>query len=82
MRIIIAAVLLAAPAVFAADVDPDRWNLADMYPGAAEWKADAAKLESQLRDVAACKGRLGEGAKRFRRARTCTGMHRSGSRDC
>jgi oligoendopeptidase F len=66
MRIAIAAALLAATPTLAAEPDPNRWNLADMYPGIAEWNADAARVEAQIREIGACKGRLGESAKRFK----------------
>jgi oligoendopeptidase F len=50
----------------AAETENDHWNLADIYPSADAWKADSAKLESQLKDFEACKGKLGQTAKRFR----------------
>ena len=44
----------------------DRWNLADLYASADAWNADAAKVESGLPAIAACKGHLGESAKKLR----------------
>jgi oligoendopeptidase F len=44
----------------------DRWNLADIYPDEGAWNADAATLEAQLKQFAACRGKLGASAKRFR----------------
>ncbi len=44
----------------------DRWNLADLYASQAAWDADAAKLESQLPVLAACKGELAKSAARLR----------------
>ena len=42
--------LIAAPISQAlAQVDADRWNLSDLYPSAAAWNADAAKLEAQMK---------------------------------
>ena len=49
-----------------AETTADRWNLAEIYPSVEAWNADAAKLESQLKDFAACKGRMGESAARLR----------------
>lgn len=53
----------AAPAASPAD----RWSLADLYPSADAWKADAAKLEAQAKELIACKGHLGESAVRLKR---------------
>ena len=44
----------------------DRWNLADLYPSAGAWAGDAARLEAQLKEFAACRERLGESARRFK----------------
>ena len=65
------AALFSALAATIASAQPqerpqDRWNLADLYPSAEAWEADAAKLESQLPQVAACKGQLGTSAKKMR----------------
>src|SRR5258708_5070654 len=49
----------------AAERTEDRWNLADIYPGVAAWNDDAAKLELQFKEFAACRGHLGESARRF-----------------
>lgn len=62
------AVTLLAPAALAAPVErpEDRWNLEDVYATPQAWDADSAKLESQLKDYQACKGHLGDSAKRLR----------------
>lgn len=59
---------LCASAVGAAERPEDRWNLADLYPSVKAWADDAARLEAQLKEFAACRGRLGESA---RRLKTC-----------
>jgi len=58
------AIVALAPA--RAESPADRWNLADLYPSVAAWDADAAKLEAQLPDLAACQGHLGDSATRLR----------------
>jgi oligoendopeptidase F len=55
-----------SPAAIAQERPQDRWNLADIYPSVDAWKADAAKVESGLKQLAGCRGKLGESAKRFR----------------
>jgi oligoendopeptidase F len=49
-----------------ADAIDDTWNLADIYPSVEAWNADAAKLDAQNKDLAACKGHLGDSAARFK----------------
>ena len=44
----------------------DRWNLADLYPGIAEWNADAARLDAQLVEFGACREHLGDSVQRFK----------------
>ena len=73
MRIRSAPTVLAASvlaivciAASAAETEQDRWNLADLYPSAAAWATDAAKLRGQIGDFAACKDHLGESAARLR----------------
>lgn len=56
---------LSLPAL-AAERDPDRWNLADLYADQAAWDADAQKVEASLPALAACKGQLGASAARLR----------------
>ena len=58
--------LTAGLGTAAAETTADRWNLGDVYPSTAAWNADAAKLEAQLKEFAACKGALGESAARLR----------------
>ena len=69
LPMISAAMLAVAAALplpgLAAETENDHWNLADLYASADAWKADSAKLESQLKDFEACKGKLGQSAKRF-----------------
>lgn len=62
--IMLSAACMFGPAHAAADAD--RWNLADLYTSQAAWDADAARLESQLPALAACKGKLSESAARLR----------------
>ena len=50
----------------AAETTADRWNLADIYPSVAAWNADAARLDAQIKELAACRGHMGDGATRFR----------------
>jgi oligoendopeptidase F len=50
----------------AAERPEDRWNLADLYPSVAAWNADAALLESKLKEFDACRGHLGDSAQRFK----------------
>jgi len=72
MRFRLACLLpLVLPAAFVggaatAETPADRWNLADLYASQAAWDADAAKLESQLPLLAACKGELAKKAARLR----------------
>ena len=56
---------LALPAA-AQERPQDRWNLADLYADVQAWNADLARAESQLPQLAACRGKLGESARRFR----------------
>src|SRR5882762_5138119 len=58
--------VLWAGAVDAAERPEDRWNLADLYPSVKAWADDAARLEAQLKEFAACRGRLGESARRLK----------------
>ncbi len=37
-----------------------------MYPSVATWQQDAAKLESQLKAFAACRGHLGDSTARLK----------------
>jgi len=68
IRPLAAALLLAssASASAAAERPQDRWNLSDMYPTVAAWNGDVARTEAQLKEFAACRGHLGDSAKRFR----------------
>jgi len=50
-----------------ADSLDDRWNLADLYPSADAWNADAAMAEAQVHELAACKGHLGDSVARFKK---------------
>ena len=68
MRNLVAVWAMASLATVAAAAEPaiaDRWNLADRYASAEAWSADAARVESQLRDVEACRGHLGDSAARL-----------------
>src|ERR1700719_5257132 len=50
-----------------ADAPADRWNLAELYPSVAAWDTEASKLETQMKELAACKGHLGDNAARFKK---------------
>ena len=50
----------------AAERPEDRWNLSDLYPSVAAWNADAASLESKLKEFGDCRGHLGDSVRRFR----------------
>lgn len=58
------AIAFLAPAY--AETTADRWNLADIYPSVAAWNADEIKVDAQLKDLAGCKGHMGESAARFK----------------
>ena len=60
------AALWASAAPGAAERPEDRWNLADLYPSVKAWADDAARLEAQLKEFAACRGHLGESARRLK----------------
>ncbi len=64
--VLVAALALLAIPALAAETPEDRWNLADVYATPLAWQQDAGKLESQLKEFAACRGRLGDSAKRFK----------------
>ncbi|MGE5616878.1 MAG: M3 family oligoendopeptidase, partial [Bacillota bacterium] len=68
MKTFLAASLLAASAAIAAPAErpQDRWNLADLYPNVEAWNADAAKVDSAVSQLAACKGHLGDSAGKLR----------------
>ncbi|MEO7009355.1 MAG: M3 family oligoendopeptidase [Caldimonas sp.] len=63
----VVAVVIATLAAVPAQAEPDaaRWNLGAVYAAAADWDADATRLDAQLVELAACKGRLGDSAARF-----------------
>ena len=66
------AVAMAACVTHAQAVDTkDTWKLEDIYPDAAAWNADAAKLEAQMKDLAQCAGHLGDSAAMFKQ---CTDL--------
>ena len=52
------ALVLVSPGAIA-ESPQDRWNLTALYPTPAAWSADVDRAKAQLKDVAACKGRLG-----------------------
>ncbi|HYR32934.1 MAG TPA: oligoendopeptidase F [Burkholderiales bacterium] len=65
--VVIALAAVAVGAVAApAERSQDRWNLADLYPSVEAWNQDAQRVEAQLADIAACRGHLGDSAKRLR----------------
>src|SRR3989442_9717579 len=59
------AALWASAAPGAAERPEDRWNLADLYPSVNAWADDAARLEAQLNEFAACRGHLGDSGRRL-----------------
>lgn len=66
-RVLLAALLIYSSHVALASERPeDRWNLADLYPSVEAWNADAKKLEGELKAFGACRGKLGESAKRLK----------------
>src|ERR1700738_2690779 len=50
-----------------AETAADRWNLSELYPSDAAWTTDAAQLEAEVEELAACKGHLGDNAARFKK---------------
>jgi oligoendopeptidase F len=64
--IALAIVFSSASAAPATETEADRWNLADLYPSAAAWQADADRLTRQFAAFARCKGQLGRSAARLR----------------
>jgi oligoendopeptidase F len=65
MTKLIALVLVLAATSAAAEDVQDRWNLADLYPTVKAWQDDAASLRAELKTLAACRGHLGESARRL-----------------
>lgn len=53
-------------AAYAAERETDRWNLNDLYASSQEWDKDAARLEAQFREIAACDGKLGKSVQSFK----------------
>jgi oligoendopeptidase F len=49
-----------------AETIADRWNLAEIYPSVADWNADSERVDAQLKDLAGCKGHMGESAVRLK----------------
>src|SRR5260221_11940107 len=68
IRPLSAALFIAcASTAFAATERPqDRWTLSDIYPDVRAWNGDVAKTEAELKQLAACRGHLGESARRFK----------------
>jgi oligoendopeptidase F len=62
-----AAAAAIAPALALAQAQADQWNLADLYPSVAAWDADAARLDSQMTELARCKDHLGDNVVVFKR---------------
>src|SRR2546427_5667041 len=63
---VLLAALWASAAPGAAERPEDRWNLANLYPPVKAWADDAARLEAQLKEFAACRGHLGDSARRLK----------------
>jgi oligoendopeptidase F len=62
---LVACVASVTAAHAATERPQDRWKLSDLYASTQAWNDDAGKLEKQFEQVATCKGKLGESAKRF-----------------
>src|SRR5438105_7162238 len=69
LAVLLASAIGLTPAI--AETAADRWNLSELHPWDAAWSADAAKLEAQMKELAACKGHLGDNAARFKK---CLGL--------
>jgi oligoendopeptidase F len=63
--VVAVAVAFLTPAY--AETTADRWDLSEIYPSVAAWNADAGKVDAQLRELAGCKGHLGDSVARFKR---------------
>ena len=63
-RALLFSAALALPAL-AQERPQDRWNLADLYPSVEAFNEDLARLEAQVPQITACKGKLGESARRL-----------------
>ncbi len=57
---------VATTASIAQERPQDRWNLGDLYTTPQAWNDDAARVEQQIAQLAACKGKLGESARRLK----------------
>jgi oligoendopeptidase F len=64
--VVLSFTLALATAPLAAERPQDRWNLAALYPTLEAWHEDVSRLEAQLPRMTACKGRLGDSARRLR----------------
>ena len=49
-----------------AEAVTDRWKLEDLYATTAAWDEDASRLQGQMTELDACKGRLGRSVARFK----------------
>lgn len=77
IRHLFACALLAGALAARAEPIQYRWNLADLYPDASAWNADAARLEASIPSLAACKGHLGDSAAKLRE---CLELRSEGSK--
>ncbi|CAN5780409.1 oligoendopeptidase F [soil metagenome] len=50
----------------AAETEADRWNLRDLYNTDAAWDKDAARLQTQLTEIAGCNTHLGDSIRQFK----------------
>lgn len=66
------AILAVLPLLGHAETENDHWNLADLYATPDAWHADSKKLDAQLKDLDACKGKLGQSAAHFKE---CLGLY-------
>src|SRR5215217_6284191 len=55
----------ACGSIFAADALPNRWRLMDLFPSITAWQAEAQQIEARAGELAACRGHLGDSARRL-----------------
>jgi Oligoendopeptidase F len=65
-RLLLLSIAAAVLAPAYAETPADRWDLSEIYLSTAAWNADASKVDGQLKELAGCKGHLGESAARFK----------------
>ena len=48
------------------ETENHRWKLSDIYPDRAAWQADIGKLDTQVKELGKCRGKLGQSAAQFK----------------